>query len=149
MFADMVRLLLVPVGGASLDCVCIHAAFAVFVVALSVPVAPCQGSNAFKEVAIIKHPSVGEYAIGFITSTLVLRKNSGDEELCCIYVSTNHLYIGDIVLVNSKDVMRPNISVREGIGEKLIVEYILAQIYIVDSLSINITLISYGLTAFL
>ena len=104
-----------------------------------------QGSNAFKEVAIIKHPSVGEYAIGFITSNLVLRKNSGDEELCCIYVPTNHLYMGDIVLVNSKDVMRPNISVREGIGKKLIAEYILAQIYIVDSLLIYITLIGYGI----
>nr|GEY81966.1 protein like COV 3-like [Tanacetum cinerariifolium] len=82
---------------------------------ISVAISPGQGSNAFKEVAIIKHPSVGEYAIGFITSTLVLRKNLGDEELCCIYVPTNHLYMGDIVLVNSKDVMRPNISVREGI----------------------------------
>ena len=75
-----------------------------------------QSSNAFKEVAIIKHPSVGEYAIGFITSTLILRKNAGAEELCCVYVPTNHLYLGDIVLVNSKDVMKPNISVREGIG---------------------------------
>ncbi|KVI08838.1 hypothetical protein Ccrd_012793 [Cynara cardunculus var. scolymus] len=61
------------------------------------------------------HPSVGEYALGFITSTVILRKNTGAEELCCIYVPTNHLYLGDIVLVNSKDVMKPNISVREGI----------------------------------
>ncbi|KAI3761050.1 hypothetical protein L1987_51456 [Smallanthus sonchifolius] len=75
----------------------------------------CQGSNAFKEVGIIKHPSVGEYALGFITSTLVLRKNLGGEELCCVYVPTNHLYMGDIVLVNSKDIMRPNISIREEI----------------------------------
>ncbi|KAL8250860.1 hypothetical protein R6Q59_034553 [Mikania micrantha] len=82
---------------------------------ISVAISPGQGSNAFKEVAIIKHPSPGEYAFGFITSTLVLRKNSGAEELCCVYVPTNHLYMGDIVLVNSKDVMRPNISVREGI----------------------------------
>ncbi|KVH92326.1 Protein of unknown function DUF502, partial [Cynara cardunculus var. scolymus] len=74
-----------------------------------------QISIAISPVAIIKHPSVGEYAIGFITSTLILRKNAGAEELCCVYVPTNHLYLGDIVLVNSKDVMRPNISVREGI----------------------------------
>ncbi|GJT54185.1 COV 3-like protein [Tanacetum coccineum] len=74
-----------------------------------------QGSHAFKEVAIIRHPSVGEYAMGFITSTVTLRKNTGVEELCCVYVPTNHLYLGDIVLVNSKDVMKPNISVREGI----------------------------------
>ncbi|KAK9078500.1 hypothetical protein SSX86_002557 [Deinandra increscens subsp. villosa] len=82
---------------------------------ISVAVSPGQGSNAFKEVAIIKHPSTREYAFGFITSTLVLHKNSGAEELCCVYVPTNHLYMGDIVLVHSKDVMRPNITVREGI----------------------------------
>lgn len=32
-----------------------------------------QNTQAFKEVAIIRHPRVGEYAIGFITSTLVLQ----------------------------------------------------------------------------
>lgn len=36
-----------------------------------------------------------------------------------MYVPTNHLYIGDIFLVKSKDVIRPNLSVREGIGELL------------------------------
>ncbi|XP_024991748.1 protein LIKE COV 1-like isoform X1 [Cynara cardunculus var. scolymus] len=82
---------------------------------ISAAISPGQGSHAFKEVAIIRHPSVGEYALGFITSTVILRKNTGAEELCCIYVPTNHLYLGDIVLVNSKDVMKPNISVREGI----------------------------------
>ena len=34
-----------------------------------------------------------------------------------MYVLTNHLYIGDIFLVNSNDVIRPNLSVREGIGK--------------------------------
>ncbi|KAK3011622.1 hypothetical protein RJ639_011124 [Escallonia herrerae] len=74
-----------------------------------------QNSHAFKEVAIIRHPRLGEYAFGFITSTVILSKSSGAEELCCVYVPTNHLYLGDILLINSKDVMRPNLSVREGI----------------------------------
>nr|XP_043634784.1 protein LIKE COV 1-like [Erigeron canadensis] len=82
---------------------------------ISSAISPGEGSQAFKEVAIIRHPSAGEYAFGFITSTVILRKNTGAEELCCIYVPTNNLYIGEIVLVNSKDVMKPNISVREGI----------------------------------
>lgn len=75
-----------------------------------------QNSNAFKEVAIIRHPRVGEYALGFITSTLMLQRDSGQEELCCVFVPTNHLYLGDIFLVSSSDVLRPNLSVREGIG---------------------------------
>lgn len=75
-----------------------------------------QTSNAFKEVAIIRHPRIGEYAFGFITSSVVLQRSEGDEELSCVYVPTNHLYLGDIFLVNSDDIIRPNLSVREGIG---------------------------------
>lgn len=32
-----------------------------------------QNSQAFKEVAIIKHPRLGEYAFGFITSSVLLQ----------------------------------------------------------------------------
>lgn len=76
-----------------------------------------EGSNAFKEVAIIRHPHHGEYAIGFITSTVILRGTMGAEELRCVYVPTNHLYLGDIFLISSKDILRTNLSVREGIGK--------------------------------
>ncbi|XP_073278048.1 protein CONTINUOUS VASCULAR RING 1-like isoform X2 [Primulina huaijiensis] len=83
---------------------------------ISAAISPDQNTQAFKEVAIIRHPRIGEYAFGFITSSLTLQNYSGEEELCCVYVPTNHLYIGDIFLVGAKDVMRPNLSVREGIG---------------------------------
>ncbi|KAL3845235.1 hypothetical protein ACJIZ3_002638 [Penstemon smallii] len=82
---------------------------------ISSAISPDESSKAFKEVAIVRHPRIGEYTFGFITSTIVLHKSSGDEELCCVYVPTNHLYLGDILLINSKDVMKPNLSVREGI----------------------------------
>ncbi|KAL5662257.1 hypothetical protein ACJX0J_029382, partial [Zea mays] len=82
---------------------------------VSTAVSPDQNTTAFKEVAIISHPRVGEYAFGFITSTMVLQTDKGDEELCSVYVPTNHLYIGDIFLVNSTDIIRPNLSIREGI----------------------------------
>lgn len=82
---------------------------------ISAAISPDQNTQAFKEVAIIRHPRIGEYAFGFITSSVILQNYTGDEELCSIYVPTNHLYIGDIFLVNAKDVLRPNLSVREGI----------------------------------
>ena len=34
-----------------------------------------QNTTAFKEVAIIRHPRIGEYAFGFITSSVVLQVN--------------------------------------------------------------------------
>ncbi|KAK2444884.1 Protein LIKE COV 2 [Trifolium repens] len=82
---------------------------------ISAAISPDQNTTAFKEVAIIRHPRVGEYAFGFITSTVTLQKENEDEELCSVFIPTNHLYIGDIILVNSKDVIRPNLSIREGI----------------------------------
>lgn len=82
---------------------------------ISAAISPDQNSQAFKEVAIIRHPRIGEYAFGFITSTVILQNYSEEEELCCVFVPTNHLYLGDIFLVNSKDIIRPNLSVSEGI----------------------------------
>ncbi|CAK9162617.1 unnamed protein product, partial [Ilex paraguariensis] len=40
---------------------------------ISAAVSPDQNTTAFKEVAIICHPRVGEYAFGFITSTVILQ----------------------------------------------------------------------------
>ncbi|XP_050160000.1 protein LIKE COV 3-like [Malus sylvestris] len=82
---------------------------------ISIAISPDQSSKAFKEVAIIKHPRIGEYALGFITSTVVLSQRNVGEELCCVYIPTNHLYLGDIFLISPKDILRPNLSVREGI----------------------------------
>ncbi|KAI3439633.1 uncharacterized protein J3R85_004463 [Psidium guajava] len=82
---------------------------------ISAAISPDQTSNAFKEVAIIRHPRIGEYAFGFITSSVILQRNVGEEELTCVYVPSNHLYIGDLFLISSNDIIRPNLSVREGI----------------------------------
>ena len=78
-----------------------------------------QSSRAFKEVVIIRHPRIGEYALGFITSTVALRGAGvrGDHlDFACVYVPTNNLYLGDIFLMSRADVIIPNLSVREAIG---------------------------------
>ncbi|KAL9264967.1 hypothetical protein AKJ16_DCAP22205 [Drosera capensis] len=78
---------------------------------ISTAISPDQNTTAFKEVGIIRHPRVGEYAFGFITSSVVLQMDEGDEELCSVFVPTNHLYIGDIFLINSKDIIREGIEI--------------------------------------
>ncbi|KAF5725994.1 hypothetical protein HS088_TW23G00731 [Tripterygium wilfordii] len=40
---------------------------------ISAAISPDQNTQAFKEVAIIRHPRIGEYAFGFITSSVVLQ----------------------------------------------------------------------------
>ncbi|WCJ43335.1 hypothetical protein M5689_024081 [Euphorbia peplus] len=82
---------------------------------ISAAISPDQNTTAFKELAIIRHPRLGEYAFGFITSSFTLQGEGGDEELCSVFVPTNHLYIGDVFLVNSEEIIRPNLSIREGL----------------------------------
>uniref|UniRef100_A0A2P2M5N4 Protein LIKE COV 2 n=1 Tax=Rhizophora mucronata TaxID=61149 RepID=A0A2P2M5N4_RHIMU len=43
---------------------------------ISTAISPDQNTTAFKEVAIIRHPRQGEYAFGFITSSVVLQVNT-------------------------------------------------------------------------
>ncbi|XP_071737244.1 protein LIKE COV 1-like isoform X1 [Rutidosis leptorrhynchoides] len=40
---------------------------------ISAAISPDQNTQAFKEVAIIRHPRIGEYAFGFITSSVILQ----------------------------------------------------------------------------
>ena len=64
-----------------------------------------------------------------------MQHDTGEEELCSVYVPTNHLYIGDIVLLNTKDIIRPNLSVREGIGWLLIIVLILIKNLVVKNIN--------------
>lgn len=72
-------------------------------------------SKSFRECVMIKHPRHGEYAIGFITAETILRLPDGDKKLFSIYVPTNHVYVGDIFLMGDEEIVRPQLSVREGL----------------------------------
>ena len=68
---------------------------------------------------LIRHPRHGEYAFGFITGQTTLETPQGTTELFAIYVPTNHVYVGDIFLLEASDIIRNNLSVREGIGARV------------------------------
>ncbi|MFN3477523.1 MAG: DUF502 domain-containing protein [Candidatus Methylomirabilales bacterium] len=78
-----------------------------------------ENQVAFKEFVIVEHPKKGEYAFGFLTGEvfLVPTPNSrlSEEALLAVYIPTNHLYLGDIVLFRREEVIRPGLSIREGI----------------------------------
>ncbi len=50
-------------------------------------------------------------------SAVCLQEEAGDIELLSVYVPTNHIYIGDIFLLQRADVIRTSLSVREGLGK--------------------------------
>lgn len=48
---------------------------------------------------------------------MCLQDDKGAElELFSVYVPTNHVYVGDIFLLGKADIIKPNLSVREGLG---------------------------------
>ncbi|KAI7836901.1 hypothetical protein COHA_009233 [Chlorella ohadii] len=75
-----------------------------------------EAANSFRECVIIRHPRRdGEYAFAFITGQTVLQSDEGETVLYCCYVPTNHVYVGDIFLLPDREIIRNNLSVREGL----------------------------------
>lgn len=71
--------------------------------------------SAFKAVVLVQHPREGEWAFGFITSELVVETEDGKQEMNTVFVPTNNLYLGDVVVVPRRDVLPTGLSVEEGI----------------------------------
>lgn len=71
--------------------------------------------NAFKRFVLARLP--GRTTPGFLTGTFTLRLADGREhEVCTVYVPTNHLYVGDVVVLPIEDVIETDLSVEDGIS---------------------------------
>jgi uncharacterized membrane protein len=78
---------------------------------------PDNKSVSFKKFVIIEYPRPGLFAFGFLTKERTV-KTSNDGKECClraVYVPTNNLYLGEIVLVSEEDVFYTDIPIEEGI----------------------------------
>jgi uncharacterized membrane protein len=68
----------------------------------------------FKRVVMVEDPARGT-VMGFLTKEFTVNHGTWQEELIAVYVPTNHLYLGDIVLAPRERVMFPDLTVEEGI----------------------------------
>ena len=68
----------------------------------------------FKRVAIVEDAARG-HVLGFLTKEFTLDRGSGPEEMLAVYVPTNHLYLGDVIICTPAQVLFPEISVEQGI----------------------------------
>ena len=71
--------------------------------------------SAFRAVVLVEHPRVGEYAFGFVTSQLLLDTPEGKREMVTVFIPTNNLYLGDVVVVDRGGVLPTGLTVEEGI----------------------------------
>lgn len=68
----------------------------------------------FKRVVLVKTHSRG-YILGFLTKEFSTESAGRTESLIAVFVPTNHLYLGDIVICPREDAFFPDITVEEGI----------------------------------
>ncbi len=55
------------------------------------------------------------YSLGFLTKEFTVDRGRGPEPMLSVYVPTNHLYLGDIVICERARATFPDITVEEGI----------------------------------
>src|SRR2546426_10344848 len=71
--------------------------------------------SAFGAVVLVEHPRLGEYAVAFVTSHVVVETPHGKRGVVAGFIPTNNLYLGDVVLVARDDVLPTGLPVEEGV----------------------------------
>jgi uncharacterized membrane protein len=68
----------------------------------------------FKRVVLVEDVRHG-FALGFLTKEFTVDRGRGPEPLIAVYVPTNHLYLGDILIVERDRALYPDLTVEEGV----------------------------------
>jgi uncharacterized membrane protein len=73
-----------------------------------------DNESGFKRVVLIEDAKRG-FTMGFLTKEFTVEHRGVTQSLVAVYVPTNHLYLGDIVICERERAMFPDITVEEGI----------------------------------
>lgn len=73
-----------------------------------------DNESGFKRVALVDFTGRGQM-LGFLTREFLVERGAGRESMLAVYVPTNHLYIGDVVVCRPDQVTFPDLTVEEGI----------------------------------
>jgi len=71
--------------------------------------------GSFKEVVLAEYPRKGAFAFGFLTSEFLLETPEGKRQMVTVFVPTNNLYLGDVIVVPREEAISTGLSVEEGI----------------------------------
>ena len=73
-----------------------------------------DNETGFKKVVIVDDERRG-MVIGFLTREFTMNRGAGAEQMIAVYVPTNHLYLGDVMVYPRDRAFYPDLSVEEGI----------------------------------
>ena len=69
----------------------------------------------FKRVVMVEDSGRGGFVLGFLTKEFTVDRGQGPEPLVAVYVPTNHLYLGDVIICPREKASFPDITVEQGI----------------------------------
>ena len=73
-----------------------------------------DSETGFKRVVIVEDAQRG-MVFGFLTREFTIDRGKGPEAMVAVYVPTNHLYLGDVLVFPQAAALYPDLSVEEGI----------------------------------
>jgi uncharacterized membrane protein len=73
-----------------------------------------DNESGFKRVVMVEDAKRG-FVLGFLTREFTVDRGHGPQPMFAVYVPTNHLYLGDIVIVDPAHATFPDITVEDGI----------------------------------
>jgi uncharacterized membrane protein len=73
-----------------------------------------DSDTGFKRVVLVEDPARG-FVLGFLTKEFLVERGAGPEPFLAVYVPTNHLYLGDILVCAPERVSFPDLTVEEGV----------------------------------
>jgi uncharacterized membrane protein len=68
----------------------------------------------FKRVVLVEDPARG-FLLGFLTREFTVERGPTVEPMVAVYVPTNHLYLGDVIICHRDKASFPDITVEQGI----------------------------------
>ncbi|HAM59849.1 MAG: hypothetical protein A2X51_09860 [Candidatus Rokubacteria bacterium GWC2_70_24] len=71
--------------------------------------------TSFKEVVLAEHPRKGELVFGFVTSEVLVEGPEGKRQMVTVFVPTNNLYLGDVIVIAREEALSTGLTVEEGI----------------------------------
>jgi uncharacterized membrane protein len=76
-----------------------------------------ENTGSFKKFVIVEYPRLGTFAFGFLTKECSVRsENKGEERsFRAVYIPTNNLYLGEVILFRGEDVFYTDIPIEDGI----------------------------------
>lgn len=74
-----------------------------------------ENTSSFKKFVIAEYPRAGAYAFGFLTKECVVQSGGSQTHLKAIYIPTNNLYLGEVVLLDEKSIIYTDIPIEDGI----------------------------------